>query len=95
MNRYPARQVEAEASQHPVQRAALDGREPRRIADRAPEALKRGARAVTPAAFIAVGQTTAFIAPALVPLISAISRRSSSSRRSRTPQVSAPCDPPP
>ena len=39
--------------------------------------------------------TTAFIAPALVPLIPRIDSRLSSSSRSSTPQVSAPCDPPP
>src|SRR5579883_1628200 len=36
-----------------------------------------------------------FIAPALAPLIPSISTRSSSSRRSSTPQVKAPCVPPP
>jgi hypothetical protein len=39
--------------------------------------------------------TTAFMAPALVPLIVAISIRSSASSRSSTPQVNAPCAPPP
>jgi hypothetical protein len=39
--------------------------------------------------------TVAFIAPALVALTPSISMRSSSSRRSRTPQVKAPCAPPP
>src|SRR5476649_1417104 len=38
---------------------------------------------------------TAFMAPALVPLSASISRRPSSTRASRTPQVKAPCDPPP
>src|SRR5712671_4898530 len=39
--------------------------------------------------------TVAFIAPALVALMPSIPMRSSSSRRSRTPQVKAPCAPPP
>src|SRR5204862_7472777 len=38
---------------------------------------------------------TAFTAPALVPLIQPTSIVSSSSRRSSTPQVKAPCAPPP
>ena len=37
----------------------------------------------------------AFIAPALVPLIPAISKLGSANRRSSTPQVNAPCEPPP
>ena len=39
--------------------------------------------------------TVAFIAPALVALMPSNPMRSSSSRRSRTPQVKAPCAPPP
>ncbi|MCY1429722.1 hypothetical protein D9M71_456520 [compost metagenome] len=39
--------------------------------------------------------TTAFIAPALVPLMPSKSTRPSSSRASSTPQVKAPCAPPP
>ena len=40
-------------------------------------------------------RAAAFIAPALVALMPSIPRRSSSSRRSSTPQVKAPCAPPP
>ncbi len=39
--------------------------------------------------------TAAFIAPAEVPEIPSIVSQSSSSSRSRTPQVNAPCAPPP
>src|SRR5271166_4340351 len=39
--------------------------------------------------------TAAFIAPADVPEMPSISSQGSSSRRSSTPQVNAPCDPPP
>src|SRR6516165_6780935 len=40
-------------------------------------------------------RATAFIAPALVPLTAAMCSRSSSRSRSSTPQVKAPCEPPP
>ena len=39
--------------------------------------------------------TAAFMAPAEVPEIASIRSHDSSSRRSRTPQVKAPCEPPP
>src|SRR5690606_1691075 len=51
--------------------------------------------AVRPPAINPAAMTTALIAPALAPLMPAISRRSSSSSRSSTPQVKAPCAPPP
>ena len=41
------------------------------------------------------GKAQAALAPALVPLMPSIASRPSSSSRSRTPQVKAPCEPPP
>ena len=96
MHQVARRVVEAVASRSSGPTGALDRREARRVADRLPErrraprARPRGPPRSKPSA-----STTAFIAPALVPLISAIASRPSSSSRSSTPQVSAPCAPPP
>lgn len=67
--------------------AAFDTRRQKScIAERAPS---------RPPTIIPCAKTAAFIAPADVPDMPSISSHGSSRRRSRTPHVNAPCEPPP
>ena len=60
-----------------------------------PIGIEGGAGAVGPARRQPSAMTAAFIAPADVPEIPSILIQGSSRSRSRTPQVKAPCEPPP
>jgi hypothetical protein len=64
-------------------------------ADAAPEFRQPLAGAVGLAVGEAAASTTAFMAPALVPEIASKDSLPSSIRASSTPQVKAPCAPPP
>ena len=61
----------------------------------AARSIERGARASAPAMVHPSASTAAFMAPAEVPDIASIRSHGSSSSRSSTPQVKAPCEPPP
>ena len=90
------REVERPAAEQDIERAALE----RAVAapNRIPGARRRSSAAraagAPPAAWLAT-ITAAFMAPAEVPEMPSICSQGSSSNRSSTPQVKAPCAPPP
>ena len=90
------RVVKRPAAEQHVERPALERARPRGLGHPAPEGIQGGARAPArrPAAWPAT-ITAAFIAPAEVPEIPTMCSHGSSSSRSSTPQVKAPCEPPP
>ena len=82
-------------AQHQVEESALGRGTGRADARRAPEGFEPAARPVDPAFQPACTNTTAFMAPALAPVIASTPRRPSSRRASSTRHVRAPCPPPP
>ena len=90
------RRIQRPAAEQHVEWPAPERAEARRLGDAAPEILERRfARRRRRLSAWPWTSTAAFIAPADVPEMPSISSHGSSSSRSSTPQVKAPCDPPP
>ena len=89
------RLVQRPAAEHHVERLRWNGLKQRRLRYVLPICLQRGAAPSAPPAAWPSASTAAFIAPAEVPETPSIFSHGSSSRRSITPQVKAPCEPPP
>ena len=88
--------VERPAPGQPVERPALERAEARRARHPPPEVLERRPRRLAAAASPCHGRRPPRSSrPAEVPEIASTSIHGSSSSRSSTPQVKAPCDPPP